>query len=156
MIFIQLKPIFHVICREYHIKTKTTEVKGSNKKTIHILLAEDEDIYQEVIERYINTMGLHLTIVDNGKKCIEEAKESSFDIILMDIEMPEKNGIETTREIRKRGINIPIIAVTANTWKEDKINSIKSGMNDFLAKPFDLRKFSRMINYWTERSSTIA
>ena len=131
-------------------------MKGSNSNSIHILLAEDEDIYQEVIERYINTMGLHLTIVDNGRKCIEEAGESSFDIILMDIEMPEKNGIETTREIRKRGINTPIIAVTANTWREDKINSIKSGMNDFLAKPFNKRKFSRMINYWAEKSSTIA
>jgi len=131
-------------------------VKGSNRKSIHILLAEDEDIYQEVIERYINTMGLHLTIVDNGKKCIEEAKEDAFDIILMDIEMPEKNGFETTQEIRRRGINIPIIAVTANTWREDRINSIKSGMNDFLAKPFNIRKFSQMINYWAEKSSTIA
>jgi len=131
-------------------------VKGSNKENIRILLVEDEDIYQEVIARYINTMGLHLTIVDNGKKCIEEAEESAFDIILMDIEMPEKNGFETTQEIRRRGINTPIIAVTANTWREDKINSIKSGMNDFLAKPFNIRKFSRMINYWAERSSSIA
>ncbi len=131
-------------------------MKGSNKENIRILLVEDEDIYQEVIARYINTMGLHLTIVDNGKKCIEEAEESAFDIILMDIEMPEKNGIETTREIRRRGIDTPIIAVTANTWSEDRINSIKSGMNDFLAKPFNIRKFSRMINYWAERSSSIA
>ena len=131
-------------------------MKGTSKKTIHILLAEDEDIYQEVIERYIETMGLQLTIVDNGKKCIEEAKECSFDIILMDIEMPEKNGFETTKEIRSRGINTPIIAVTSNTWREDKINSINSGMNDFLAKPFNKRKLSRMITYWIEKSSTPA
>ncbi|MGM0496526.1 MAG: response regulator, partial [Bacteroidota bacterium] len=78
-------------------------MKGTNRKSIHILLAEDEDIYQEIIERYINTMGLHLTIVDNGKKCIKEANKSSFDIILMDIEMPEKNGFETAKEIRSKG-----------------------------------------------------
>jgi DNA-binding response OmpR family regulator len=71
-----------------------------------------------------------------------------YDLILMDIEMPEKNGLETTREIRKKGINIPIIAVTSNTWKEDEIRSLKSGMNDFLAKPFNAKTLAKKIEYW--------
>ena len=135
---------------------KSIEVKGTNKKSIHILLVEDEDIYQEIIERYINTMGLHITIVDNGRKCVKETQECSYDIILMDIEMPEKNGFETTREIRNRGIDTPIIAVTSYTWREDKINSINSGMNDFLPKPFNIRKFEKMIYQWIEKSGTPA
>jgi CheY-like chemotaxis protein len=129
-------------------------VKVTNKSSLHILLAEDEDIYQEIIERYIKNMGLQLTIVDNGAKCLEESQEGSYDIILMDIEMPEKDGLETTQELRKRGIDIPIIAVTSNTWREDQINSIDSGMNDFLPKPFNRSKLARMINYWAERKGS--
>jgi hypothetical protein len=131
-------------------------VRDTSKKSLRILLAEDEDIYQEVIERYITNMGLHITIVDNGLKCLEESQEGSYDIILMDIEMPGKNGFETTQELRQKGLDIPIIAVTSNTWREDKINSINSGMNDFLPKPFNRSKLARMINYWAEkRGSTI-
>ena len=129
-------------------------MRDNNKKSLHILLAEDEDIYQEVIGRYITNMGLHLTIVDDGLKCLEETKEGSYDIILMDIEMPGKNGFETTQELRKKGIDIPIIAVTSNTWREDKINSINSGMNDFLPKPFNRSKLANMINYWAEKSGS--
>lgn len=129
-------------------------MKDTDKKSLRILLAEDEDIYQEVIERYIKNMGLQLTIVDDGIKCLQESQEGSYDIILMDIEMPGKDGFETTQELRKKGVKIPIIAVTSNTWREDKINSINSGMNDFLPKPFNRSKLARMINYWAKKSST--
>ena len=129
-------------------------MKDTENKSLNILLAEDEDIYQEIIRRYTNALGLQLTIVDNGKKCIEETREGAYDIILMDIEMPEKNGFETTQELRKRGINTPIIAVTSNTWKEDEVNSINSGMDDFLAKPFNKSRLEKMINYWKQRSTS--
>jgi len=125
-------------------------------KPIRILLAEDEQIYQKIIERYIHSFDLDLTIVENGNQCILEAEAQKYDIILMDIVMPGKNGIEAAKELRKKGINVPIIAVTSNAWAEDEIKSINSGMNDFLAKPFHAQKLARKIAYWTEHGGISA
>lgn len=119
---------------------------------LRILLVEDEDIYQEIIQRYTKAMGLDITIVDNGEKCIHELQNDAYDIILMDIEMPRKNGFEATAELRKNGVKTPIIAVTSNAWREDEINSINSGMNDFLPKPFDKQRLEKKIQYWAEQS----
>ena len=124
---------------------------------INILVAEDEYLYQEIIQRYVKVLdGLRLTIVDNGHKCIAKAKEQSYDVILMDIVMPGKDGYETTKEIRKIGINTPIIAITANIWPEDELHSRKSGMNDFLPKPFNAQKLAGKINYWIKNREKTA
>lgn len=125
-------------------------------KSLRVLLAEDEDIYQKIIESYVNSLDLELTIVENGRQCITKAEEQNYDIILMDIIMPEINGYEATREIREKGIKTPIIAVTSNTWAEDEITSIKTGMNDFLAKPFNAKKLAGKIAYWTRQKGLIA
>ncbi len=125
-------------------------------KSIHILLAEDELIYQKIIERYIHSFDLELTIVESGDQCITEAEAKKYDIILMDIVMPGKDGIEVARALRAKGIQTPIIAVTSNIWAEDKIKSINSGMNDFLAKPFHAKKLARKIAYWTEQKGLSA
>ena len=74
-------------------------------KQINVLLAEDEQIYQKIIERYIHSFDLDLTIVENGNQCIAEAEAHKYDIILMDIVLPGKNGIDAAKEIRKKGIN---------------------------------------------------
>ena len=120
------------------------------------MLAEDEPIYQKVIERYIHSYDLQVTIVENGNQCIREAEAGKYDLILMDIVMPGKNGVEATRELREKGINIPIIAVTSNVWAEDEATTIRSGMNDFLAKPFHAGKLARKIDYWTEQQGLTA
>lgn len=125
-------------------------------KPIRILLAEDEQIYQKIIERYIHSFELDLKIVENGDQCITEAESKNYDIILMDIVMPGKDGIEAARVLRKKGIQTPIIAVTSNAWAEDKIKSINSGMNDFLAKPFHAKNLARKIAYWTEQKGLSA
>lgn len=130
----------------------STENYINSGKTLRVLLAEDEDIYQQIIQNYVEALGLKLTIVENGKKCIAEAGDQSYDIILMDIEMPEKDGLQTTLELREKGIRTPIIAVTSNTWKEDEITSKESGMNDFLAKPFNKSKLEKTIKYWASKS----
>jgi len=125
-----------------------------NKKSsspIRVLLAEDEYLYQKIIEGYVHSFNLELTIVDNGKQCINQATEQHYDIILMDIVMPYKSGLEAARELRSHGITTPIIAITSNTWVEDEITSIEAGMNDFIAKPFDAKKLARKIVYWSNQ-----
>lgn len=125
-----------------------------NKKSfrpIRVLLAEDEYLYQKIIEGYVHSFNLELTIVDNGNQCISKAIEQQYDIILMDIVMPHKSGLEAARELRSHGITTPIIAITSNTWVEDEITSIEAGMNDFLAKPISAKKLARKIAYWSNQ-----
>ena len=126
--------------------------KIKTSRQLQILLAEDEHIYQRIIENYIRNLDMQLTIVDNGKKCLDQIEKNNYDIILMDIIMPELDGIETTQAIREKGIKTPIIAVTSNVWKEDEERSIKSGMNDFLPKPFNAQKLFRKIAYWSRHN----
>jgi len=124
-----------------------------SKRTIRVLLAEDEHIYQRIIEKYIHGFNMQLTIVDDGKACLDKVDKQQYDVILMDIIMPEFNGLEVAKAIRSKGIKTPIIAVTSNIWKEDEIKSIKSGMNDFLPKPFNARHLARKIAYWSRAGS---
>jgi len=125
-------------------------------KRLRILLAEDEYIYQRVIEKYIHDFDMQLTIVEDGEECLEKIERQEYDIILMDIVMPNLNGLETTQAIRKKGIDTPIIAVTSNTWKEDEEMSIDSGMNDFLPKPFNAQKLVKKITYWSKKNRSPA
>ena len=122
-------------------------------RTIRVLLAEDEHLYQRIIEQYIHEFNIQLTIVNDGKACLDKVDRQQYDVILMDIIMPEFNGLEVARAIRNKGIKTPIIAVTSNIWKEDEIKSIKSGMNDFLPKPFNAQKLAQKITYWSKAGS---
>jgi len=123
----------------------------SSSRKIRILLAEDEQIYQHIIEKYVHDFDMQLTIANDGEQCLKEIDSQQYDVILMDLIMPEFNGLEVAKAIRRKGIRTPIIAVTSNTWKEDEVNSLHSGMNDFLAKPFNAQKLARKILYWSRK-----
>lgn len=120
-------------------------------RPIRVLLAEDEHIYQSIIEKYIHDFDMQLTIVDDGQKCLDTLEKQHYDVILMDIIMPKINGLEVAQAIRKKGITTPIIAVTSNIWKEDKVQSIQSGMNDFLPKPFNAQRLAQKIAFWSKK-----
>ncbi len=118
------------------------------KKDINILLAEDNIINQRVAQTIFKNLGYEITIAQNGKDCVEKVKENKFDIIFMDIMMPEKDGIEATAEIRSMGYQIPIIAMTANAREEDKTQAFDSGMNDYLAKPVRIEEIKEVLIRW--------
>lgn len=86
----------------------------------------------------------------DGKEAIEQFKKENPDVILMDIQMPKKNGYEATAEIRKlkNSGNIPIIALTAGTMSEDKEKCFKSGMNDYLSKPINQYDLEKVLRQW--------
>jgi len=118
----------------------------------HVLLAEDNIPNQKVGLHLLKTIGLTADVVNNGKEAISALKNRSYDIVLMDMQMPEIDGIEATKIIRDAasGIenpNIPIIALTANATAEDKQKCLDAGMNDFITKPI-IRKelFSKIYN----------
>ena len=118
----------------------------------HVLLAEDNIPNKKVGLHLLKTIGLTADVVNNGKEAISALKNRSYDIVLMDMQMPEIDGIEATKIIRDAtsGIenpNIPIIALTANATAEDKQKCLDAGMNDFITKPI-IRKelFSKIYN----------
>lgn len=116
------------------IKNNKTNISLSTKK---VLVVDDNLINREVAREILKKSGCKVELAESGEKAIELVQKNSFDIILMDIQMPGMDGIKTTKEIRSLGlIKMPkIIAMTAYAMKEDKDRFLKLGMDDYLAKP---------------------
>ena len=113
-------------------------VKENMKHSSDILLAEDNLVNQKLWTMMLTKKGHNVEIANNGKEVVEMFTSSpdSFDLIFMDIHMPEMDGIAATRKIRSLGFSsIPIIALTASTLKEDMQACLEAGMNDYLTKP---------------------
>ncbi|MDP2880535.1 MAG: PAS domain S-box protein [Azonexus sp.] len=102
-----------------------------------VLVVEDERINRDIAVELLSSVGLEVVTAENGLLAVNRYKQSNFDLVLMDIQMPELNGLDATRQIRalQNGASVPIIALTANAFDADRENCIEAGMNDFLAKP---------------------
>ncbi|RHX96147.1 hybrid sensor histidine kinase/response regulator [Leptospira yasudae] len=123
-------------------------------KKIRILVAEDNETNCLLIERALKKLGYDPAVVHNGREVIERMQLEVFDIILMDIHMPEVDGIEATRWIRSRKENadLPIIiALTADAIESSKEKYVSKGMNDCLVKPLDLAGLKTTLDFWVER-----
>lgn len=117
------------------------EAEQTNLKGLRILLAEDNIVNQKVMERFLELWDIKITIANNGQEAIDFVTQKNFDLILMDLQMPEVDGYEAASEIRKmddpRKRNTPIIALTAAALKEVREQVYASGMNDYVTKPFN-------------------
>ncbi|GGB12463.1 PAS domain S-box protein [Puia dinghuensis] len=115
-----------------------------------VLVAEDVELNQYLARHILESWDFEVEIVNNGREALEALDKSSFDCILMDVQMPEMDGIEATQRIRKLPdpvlSNIPIIALTANALKGDSEKYLAAGMTDYLAKPFDEARLFRVIS----------
>ncbi len=102
-----------------------------------VLIVEDERINRDIAVELLTSVGLEVVTAENGVVAVDRYKQSNFDLILMDIQMPELNGLDATRQIRalENGALVPIIALTANAFDTDRKRCIEAGMTDFLAKP---------------------
>ncbi|MDM8538666.1 ATP-binding protein, partial [Desulfobacterales bacterium HSG17] len=121
-----------------------------NNKHRKILLVEDNHINQQVAAKLLELGGFTVIIAENGLDAVFAAKKAKFDLILMDIEMPEMDGYEAAVEIRKMNIKTPIIAMTAHAMNKDREKCLKSGMNDYLSKPIKPKQFLLFINKWID------
>ncbi|MGH1388070.1 ATP-binding protein [Kordia sp.] len=110
-----------------------------------VLIAEDNRINQTVTKRILENEGVVCSIAENGEKAVSAVKQFAFDLILMDINMPVKNGIEATKDIRMFNTTIPIIALTAVDIEEQKNQIFECGMNDIILKPYDIDQFKKTI-----------
>ena len=102
-----------------------------------LLLVEDDLLNQEVALIMLGEIGWQIDVADNGEKAVELAAANNYQFILMDMHMPVMDGLEATRQIRQlpHGQHIPIIAMTANAFTEDRQRCLDAGMNDFVTKP---------------------
>jgi PAS domain S-box-containing protein len=115
-----------------------------------ILLAEDNEINQQVAKEILEGAGLAVSIANNGKEAVQLASSQEFDAVLMDIQMPEMNGYEAARKIRRQGDNLPIIAMTAHAMAGDRDKSIQAGMNDHVSKPIDPDQLFDALRRWIQ------
>ncbi|GFI44683.1 CAI-1 autoinducer sensor kinase/phosphatase CqsS [Lachnospiraceae bacterium] len=132
------------------VHTKEASGEGEAEKQIgcltgRILLAEDNELNQEIAEVILEEAGFTVEIAEDGQKALNMLKKSEagyYQLVLMDIQMPNMNGYEAARAIRglenRELAEIPIIAMTANAFEEDRQEALKSGMNAHIAKPIDI------------------
>ncbi len=124
-----------------------------------ILLVEDNLMNQKVVMFNLKKLDCEITPVSNGREALETFKNNKFDIVLMDIMLPEMNGYEITIEIRKlEELNavtnpVTIIALTANTYENDKEKCLSIGMNDYLSKPFSAQQLIDAIEKFSGKNN---
>jgi signal transduction histidine kinase len=112
---------------------------GSMEEGRRVLIVEDNPVNQRVAETMLRCGGYHVTVVDNGKEALGAVQRQTFDLVLMDVQMPEMDGLEATRRIRLLDQvigRLPIVAMTAHVMKGDRERCIEAGMDHYLAKPF--------------------
>lgn len=117
-----------------------------------MLLCEDNELNQKLMRALFTDTDYLLDIAENGIKGLELLRNNSYDLILMDIQMPEMDGYETTRIIRdEMKLNLPIIAITAHSTENEKEKCLKIGMNECLSKPFQKKVLFDLIHYWSHQ-----
>ena len=118
-----------------------------------ILLAEDNEVNQLVASRILKNAGLLVDVANNGREAVDMLKAGSYDLVLMDIQMPEMDGITATKEIRKipEYAELPIVAMTAHAMSGDREMSLQAGMNDHINKPINLQELFSTLAKWLRK-----
>ena len=141
---------------EEKMTVEQKEQKALDTETLRgmrVLVAEDNKINQMVVEELLSSVGIEVTMAENGIEALERLREGSFDVVLLDIQMPEMDGLTAAAQIRSdpRYGALPILAMTANVGDDHLEESLKAGMNDHLAKPVDAEQLYRALCKWGQR-----
>jgi len=121
--------------------------------THRILLVEDEQHLQKAIKLNLEMEGFSVTLAGDGKNAIQEFKAARFDLIILDVMLPEIDGFEVCQTIRLENKKIPILFLTAKNSNQDKIQGLKIGADDYLTKPFNLEEFLLRVQALLRRST---
>ena len=153
-----LKAILEVLGeRRQHAPRAYRPKKAVANRQLHILLAEDNLVNQRVVQLLLKKQGHSVVVASDGSQALKAFEREPFDLILMDVQMPEMNGYDATRAIRAReqgaGGHIPIIALTARAMKGDREICLQAGMDDYLSKPVHRQDLSAALGRWTEQGA---
>ncbi len=133
-----------------------TECKSYGDLTgVRVLLVEDNELNRRLAGEILSDVGVLLDTAENGKEAIDAIKQKTYDVVLMDVQMPVMDGFEATRVLRKLpGCELlPVIAMTANAMQSDRDECMEAGMSDFLTKPIDAAKLIETISHWLKAKS---
>jgi len=117
---------------------------------VHVLLVEDNEVNQELAADILGEAGVQVTLANNGQEAVDRVRQTAFDAVLMDWQMPVMDGFEATRTIRAeaRFANLPILAMTANAMAGDREKCLAVGMNDHISKPIDVERLLEALVRW--------
>ena len=149
----ELRNCLTSVIKKEETKEQNNDEETTKLRTGRILLAEDVEMNQEIATAILGDAGFTTEVADNGKMAVEMLEKSEpgyYQLVLMDVQMPVMNGYEATKEIRrfenKKRASIPIIAMTANAFEEDKQEALKCGMNGHIAKPIDISNLFKTLD----------
>ena len=133
-------------------------IREMRRGVVRILLAEDNITNQQVALGILKKLGLRADAVANGKEAVKALETLPYDLVLMDVQMPEMNGLEATRHIRNlqsavRNHRIPIIAMTAGAMQGDREKCLEAGMNDYVSKPVSPQALAEALDKWLPREA---
>jgi two-component system sensor histidine kinase/response regulator len=121
-----------------------------------ILLAEDNPVNQKLAVALLQRVGYSVDVVENGLAAVERVQQGCYGVVLMDVQMPEMDGLEATKTIREweQGVrHIPIIAMTAHALKGDRDRCLQAGMDDYLSKPINPKELIKKVDLWVSSQS---
>lgn len=121
----------------------------STPNRLRVLLAEDNQINSVLAQAILKRAGHHVDVAANGREALDTFALAPYDLVLMDMRMPEMDGLEATRRLRESGATLPIIALTANAMAADRQECFDAGMDDFVSKPFEPQELLNMLIKWT-------
>jgi signal transduction histidine kinase/DNA-binding response OmpR family regulator/HPt (histidine-containing phosphotransfer) domain-containing protein len=141
---------------------KSARMKEDKKKMLSkirgakLLVVEDNEINQEIVTELLSNNNFKISVANNGLEAIAAVEKDEFDLVFMDIQMPEMDGLEATRKIREKGYTeVPIIAMTAHAMSGDRDKSLDAGMNDHVTKPLDPNKVYETLVQWIPEKEQI-
>ncbi|MBW8015077.1 MAG: response regulator [Planctomycetes bacterium] len=120
-----------------------------------IVVAEDDKGCQVLTGKLLKKLGFDIVFADNGKEAVEIILQESFDLILMDIQMPYMTGFEATKVLREQGVTTPIIALTAHAMEGDKEKCLEAGCDGYLSKPIDKDELRRVLEKFIKTTEGI-
>jgi len=128
-----------------------TETAPSFPLCIHVLVAEDNPVNMTVVQAILRNAGANFTGTVNGADAVKALDGATFDVVLMDVQMPEVDGYEATSRMRAKGFENPIIGLTAHALEGDRERCLNAGMDDYVPKPFSAKELINKITLWTKQ-----